>query len=126
MIDIELKGSRQPTDDEARTIVLAAIEHLADWKMPSAGLRNGVLGKALIALNPIIDIHEQQEVEFMARMIQKTVKEGHMIDFGFIPNETFKAVTSLASCLKLANSLIPISWIANCRGKVASTAIFRH
>jgi hypothetical protein len=40
-----------------------------------------------IAVNPVLDIKEETAVNFLIEVIQRTILEGRMIDFGFIPNQ---------------------------------------
>jgi hypothetical protein len=79
-------------NDMAKEVVLASFEHFKDWPITSAeAFRNALLGvNSMIAVNPILDIHEPAAAKFLQTTIETTVKEGRMIDFGFIPNEVFR------------------------------------
>jgi hypothetical protein len=75
----------------ATEIIVEIFQHLADWPIKSTeAFRNCILGEGLLAFNPLLDIHEEHEVEYVKSMIRRTVAEGRMIDFGFIPNDVLK------------------------------------
>jgi len=77
--------------DNALKIIKLALEHLADWPMRSAeAFRNAILGDGMLAINPLLDISADKDVEFLREVLRRTVAEGRMIDFGFIPNEIIK------------------------------------
>lgn len=79
--------------DEAKFWMIQFIEHLADWPLKSAeAFRNALLGpKATVAVNPMLGIEKKEELDFLKGYIIKTVEDGRMIDFGFLPNEAIKA-----------------------------------
>jgi hypothetical protein len=80
-----------PHEDAVKAITLM-LEHLADWPMRSAeAFRNTILGDGLLAINPMLNIHEEKDVKFLRHTLKQTVAEGRMVDFGFIPNDVIKA-----------------------------------
>lgn len=72
---------------------------LNDWALPSAAaFRNTVLAYerrgpgdfAGMMVNPILDITEAKQIEFIVTQMATCIRNGAMIDFGFIPNEIIK------------------------------------
>ena len=100
---------------DAKDIVIATIEHLAQWPMPSAEtFRNAVLGDGMIAVNPMLDIKEKDEADYLHVAVAAAVNDGQMIDFGFIPNELMKAESLRSRTMYEAGDLpMPYdNWVA--------------
>lgn len=78
--------------DQARQFVVDLVTHLADWPIKTAaGFRNAIVGKnSVIAINPLLGIEKEDDVNFLTGILRRTVTEGRMIDFGFLPNELIK------------------------------------
>jgi hypothetical protein len=73
--------------DLARELIFGAITHLKDWAIPTAErFRNAALTGGF-AISPLLDISDGNAALFLQGMIQTTIREGRMIDFGFIPNK---------------------------------------
>lgn len=71
----------------ARKAILTIMENLALHPIKTAeGFRTAALDN-FIAVNPLLDIPEESAVNFLVDTIQRTILEGRMIDFGFIPNQ---------------------------------------
>ena len=78
-------------------VIVSAFEHLDSWAMKSAEqFRNAVLGDGMIAINPMINMHETQHAELLTKMLRTVVEEGRMIDFGYIPNDLIKSESQRA------------------------------
>lgn len=77
---------------KAEGVILSMFMHLADWKVKSpAAFRNAAIGnEGLIAINPLLKVTNDDQVNFLVNTISNTVKEGKMIDFGHIPNKVIK------------------------------------
>jgi hypothetical protein len=74
----------------AKTVTLM-LQHLADWPMRSTErFRNAMMGGTMVAINPLLGMNEEHEVEFLRDLMRRAVAEGRMIDFGFLPNELIK------------------------------------
>lgn len=76
----------------ARFLIQEVITHIADWPVKSAAaFRNAIIGEmGTLAVNPMLDLHSEKDARFLRDLISRTVEEGRMIDFGFIPNEVLK------------------------------------
>jgi hypothetical protein len=75
----------------AQAVVLDILDNLATRPIRSAAaFRNAVLGEAIFAVNPLLDMGMDMAERIMAA-IARTVREGRMIDFGHIPNAVVKA-----------------------------------
>jgi hypothetical protein len=75
-------------NDEAKKVVLELFQHLADWPIKTAeAFRNAVLGDGYLVINPMLNIQHEDSAKFLQELIRRTVAEGRMIDFGFIPND---------------------------------------
>jgi len=76
---------------EALVAIQMMFEHLIDWPIKSAAsFRNAVLGSGMFAINPMLGIYLEEDINFLRGSIISAVTEGRMIDFGFIPNEMIK------------------------------------
>lgn len=76
---------------EAAEILTLAMEHLGDWPIATAErFRNAILGEGYMAVNPLLDMDQEIALSYLRSVIQQTVSEGRMIDFGFIPNSVIK------------------------------------
>lgn len=77
---------------EARNVVISLFENLASWPIKTAEqFRNAVLADGIFAVNPMLDISDDRDAVLIRETIRMTVREGRMIDFGYIPNEVFKS-----------------------------------
>jgi hypothetical protein len=79
-------------DDLAQKFMIMVMENLSNWPIKTAEtFRNTVLGVgSVFAVNPLLVIPNDKDLDFMQKVIQDTVVAGRMIDFGFIPNEVLK------------------------------------
>ena len=85
-------GTEELSQEDAKKVVLAIVDHLADWPIPSAeAFRNAVLGDGLFAINPILDVTKKSEADYFHAVVADVIRSGQMIDFGFIPNDLMKA-----------------------------------
>jgi hypothetical protein len=74
----------------SKEIIIRLLDNLATHPIKTAaGFRNAVM-EGLFAINPIIDIDREATVNFLIDITRQTVREGRMIDFGFIPNTMLK------------------------------------
>ena len=86
-INLEL----MPTD-LAKELIIVALEHLDTWPIRTPErFRNAILGEGFFAVNPLLEGMDAQHGKFLKKLIQDTVSEGCMIDFGYMPNEVIKA-----------------------------------
>jgi hypothetical protein len=78
--------------DLAKEVLLVALEHLRDWPIKTAErFRNAIIGPmATLALNPVLGIEDESAVNYLKTAIGKTVAEGRMINFDFLPNQLLK------------------------------------
>jgi hypothetical protein len=75
----------------ASDLMLDLFSHLATWPMRSPeAFRNVAIGNGLIAINPLLKVTKDSEVEFLTQTIENTVNEGKMITFGHIPNDVIR------------------------------------
>jgi hypothetical protein len=75
---------------DAVNVITEVLEHLADWPIKTAaGFRNAVL-EGGFAVNPLLNIKKEEDALFLKAGIETTVREGRMIDFGFLPNDLIK------------------------------------
>jgi hypothetical protein len=76
----------------ARQVIYEVITHLGEWPIRSPeAFRNTLLGDGLLAINPMLNILEDKDVNFIQRVLSNCVAEGRMIDFGYVPNAMIKA-----------------------------------
>jgi hypothetical protein len=82
-------------DALATQLLIEALDSLATHPIQSAAaFRNLVLSDmAIMAINPMIDINDtaMAVAQDMFDGMRRAVKDGRMIDFGFVPNATIKA-----------------------------------
>lgn len=77
--------------DEAKAFLIMIFEHLQDWPIKSAdAFRNAILGKNVMAINPLLAAGNEDTLEYLKAVIKHIVAEGRMVDFGFLPNELMK------------------------------------
>jgi hypothetical protein len=78
----------------ATSIVEAMVEEMSAHPIRTAeGFRNAVLD-GMIAINPMLELdNDERKIKFMMQAIREAVREGRMIDFGYIPNELIKATS---------------------------------
>jgi hypothetical protein len=79
-------------DSIATAFMIKALESLATHPIKTAEtFRNAALGEGMFAINPLLGLNQEQAVVFLQDTIRKTVSDGRMIDFGFMPNEMIKS-----------------------------------
>ena len=72
-------------------ILLELYEHVSTHPIRTVEtFRNTLLGDGMFAINPMLDVPSKIQVSFLLEIIRRGVREGRMIDFGFIPNEIIK------------------------------------
>jgi len=76
----------------ASEAMIQLFQHLSSWKLPSAeAYRNASMSNDHgFALNPLMDlkgISDDDSWRFLKNTIERTVREGRMIDFGHLPNQ---------------------------------------
>jgi hypothetical protein len=75
----------------ANQLILEAMAHLGPWALRSVeSFRNAVLGIGSFAVNPMLSLTDAEGVDYLQYMLIDTIREGRMIDFGFIPNDVLK------------------------------------
>ena len=76
---------------EALQVVLDLYENIVDHPIRTAeSFRNTAMGEGMFAISPLLDIKEKFQVDFLLGILRKTIREGRMIDFGFLPNKVIK------------------------------------
>jgi hypothetical protein len=74
----------------AEDLIVDALEHLADYPIRTAeGFRNAVFD-GYFAANPLFGFTREEQVTPILNGIRGAVREGRMIDFGFLPNDVIK------------------------------------
>jgi len=101
--------------EEAVKAVTWIFEHLASspTRSPEA-FRNAILGDGGIAINPMLQIRDEGHAVFLKDLIHRTVAEGRMIDFGYLPNTIIKTESTRARQMFEAGEFVhPYdSWLA--------------
>lgn len=92
--------------EDAFEMVAEASQHLSDeWRIKTAEqFRRAILEDCQFAINPILDMTESY-ARFLREFLAKTVREGRMIDFGFVPNEVLKQSSTTSRTLFEAGEL---------------------
>lgn len=96
-------------------IIIQLFDTMKAYPIKTAeGFRNAALGNGMFAINPLLDINKRPDVDFLMDVIRKTIREGRMIDFGFISNKVLKAECVRAREVFEAGELRPPypTWLA--------------
>jgi hypothetical protein len=81
-------------NDLAKATLLEIMENFQTHPIKSAeGFRNAALD-GLFAFSPMLDVREERFVNFAINVVQEAIREGRMIDFGFLPNDLLMETSS--------------------------------
>jgi hypothetical protein len=91
LLDLNGEDDALVPHELALSIIMELYENLASHPIRTAEtFRNAALGNGMFAVNPLLKIDEKVQVNFLMGVLRRTIREGRMIDFGFIPNTVIK------------------------------------